>query len=367
MPRSAFLIAESGSAVELPLTEFAKEAELHSLISQVPALLDECLSDPVGQWLVVRNEMPIPDHAAGPDRWSVDVLLLDRTGTATFVEVKRARDTRTRREVVAQMLEYAANGTSYLNIGNIRQALYERAEKNAEFRDILQNVTGDDPEAFWQLVKSKLESGQVRLVFVADQIPDELRRLVEFLNEKMPSIQVLALEVRQFKIEGHRVVIGEAIGNTMRSQDVKGEQGGAQPRPSDLDELFEGQQFQDPGLLIKLKDLCVSLENSGAVLKLAPTQFTYSAVTPAGRVQIVGGNRRTIWLPLASLSRVPVLADEEARKELLQSLESILGKHFPNPNLHGYPSFDIALLSNDDRRAKFGQFLRDLLQKIGSS
>jgi hypothetical protein len=62
-----------------------------------------------------------------------------------------------------------------------------------------------------------------------------------------------------------------------------------------------------------------------------------------------------------------VLADEEARKELLRSLETILGRHSPNPNLHGYPSFDIALLSNDDRRAKFGRFLGDLLQEIGSS
>jgi hypothetical protein len=252
------------------------------LISQVPALLDICLSDPVGQWLIVRNEMPIPDHVAGPDRWPVDVLLLARTGTATFVEVKRARDIRTRREVVAQMLEYAANGTSYLTIGNIRQALHERAENDAEFHDVLQNVTGDDPEAYWLLVKSKLESGQARLVFVADQIPDELRRLVEFLNEKMPSMQVLAFKVRQFKIEGHCVVIGETIGNTMRYQDVKGEQGGAQPRPSDFDELFEGQQFQDPRLLSKLKDLRVA-RNQRHSAQACPTQFTYSAVTPRSR------------------------------------------------------------------------------------
>jgi hypothetical protein len=365
MPRSAFLVPDSGLPDELPLTDFAKELELHSLISQVPALLNECLSEPVVQWLVVRNEMPIPDHADGPDRWAVDVLLLDRSGTTTFVEVKRSRDPRARREVVAQMLDYAANGSSYLDIGNIRQMLQERAEREEGFPAVLQNLTGEDPDEYWRRVRSKLASGQVRLVFVADRIPNELRRLVEFLNEKMPDVQVLALEVRQFKIESRRVVIGEAIGNTMRSQDVKGGQGGGQPRPANLDELFAGQQYQDPGLLENLKKLCDSLEAAGAVPKLAATQFSYSVVTPVGRVQLIGGTRKVIWLPFDSLRRVPALADETARRDLLRSLEDIIGKRIPHPNLQGYPSFEITLLNNDARRDNLTRFFKDLVQKIG--
>ena len=43
-----------------------------------------------------------------------------------LVECKRASDTRTRREVVAQMLDYAANGTQYWPIDRLRQAAAPR-------------------------------------------------------------------------------------------------------------------------------------------------------------------------------------------------------------------------------------------------
>jgi len=50
-------------------------------------------------------------------RWDLadgvlDHLLLDQDGIPTFVECKRASDTRIRREVVAQMLDYAATALS---------------------------------------------------------------------------------------------------------------------------------------------------------------------------------------------------------------------------------------------------------------
>lgn len=36
------------------------------------------------------------------------------------------------------------------------------------------------------------------MVFVADTIPTELRRIVEFLNEQIDPAEILAVEVRQF-------------------------------------------------------------------------------------------------------------------------------------------------------------------------
>jgi hypothetical protein len=42
-----------------------------------------------------------------------------------------------------------------------------------------------EPDAFWRQVDANLRAGRVRMVFVADRIPPELRRIVEFLNEQM--------------------------------------------------------------------------------------------------------------------------------------------------------------------------------------
>ncbi len=40
-------------------------------------------------------------------------------------------------------------------------------------------------ETFWQQVGSNLHAGRLRLLFVADEIPPQLRRIVEFLNQQM--------------------------------------------------------------------------------------------------------------------------------------------------------------------------------------
>jgi hypothetical protein len=40
------------------------------------------------------------------------------------------------------------------------------------------------------------------LIFLADKIPPELRKVVEFLNRQMQPAQVLAVELRQYEGDG---------------------------------------------------------------------------------------------------------------------------------------------------------------------
>ena len=42
----------------------------------------------------------------------------------------------------------------------------------------------------------------MRLIFVADKIPAELRRIVELLNKQMNPAEVLAVEIQQHVAEG---------------------------------------------------------------------------------------------------------------------------------------------------------------------
>ena len=66
-----------------------------------------------------------------------------------------------------------------------------------------------DAETFWQQVAANLNAGRIRLVFVADEIPRELRRVVEFLNEQMRA-DVIAIEVKQYVGEGVKTLAGIA-------------------------------------------------------------------------------------------------------------------------------------------------------------
>jgi hypothetical protein len=61
------------------------------------------------RWLLIKREMPVTNPASGEIWWSIDFFLVDQFGIPTLVECKRRNDTRSRREVVGQMLEYAAN------------------------------------------------------------------------------------------------------------------------------------------------------------------------------------------------------------------------------------------------------------------
>ena len=56
------------------------------------------------------------------------------------------------------------------------------------------------------------------MVFVADEIPPELRRVVEFLNEQMDPAEVLAVEVKQYVGQGMKTLVPRVIGQTAAAQ-----------------------------------------------------------------------------------------------------------------------------------------------------
>lgn len=81
-------------------------------LAKSPNLLagGEQLAGSPRRWLLLKREAGVPDREAGGNRWSLDHLFIDQNAVPTLVEVKRSDDTRIRREVVGQMLDYAANG-----------------------------------------------------------------------------------------------------------------------------------------------------------------------------------------------------------------------------------------------------------------
>ena len=122
------------------------------------------------------------------------------------------------------MLDYAANAVLYWPIEKVREYFERTAEADGTSPDDrLHALLGDDDqEAYWTRVKTNLQAGRVRMVFVADEIPRELRRIVEFLNEQMDPAEVLAVEVKQFVGEGRRTLVPRTIGLTAESERKKG-------------------------------------------------------------------------------------------------------------------------------------------------
>src|SRR5690606_506834 len=103
------------------------ESVLQQLLASYPDLLAGEQVDPNDprRWLLVRREMSVAEEEGGAGRWSLDHLFIDQQGVPTLVEVKRSSNTQIRREVVGQMLDYAANGSAYWAVEELR-AVYER-------------------------------------------------------------------------------------------------------------------------------------------------------------------------------------------------------------------------------------------------
>lgn len=76
------------------------------------------------------------------------------------------------------------------------------------------------------------------MLFVADSIPSELRRVVEFLNEQMDPAEVLALELRQYEGEsGLKSLVPRLYGQTEEAQQRKAPT--SEKRQSDEDSFYE--------------------------------------------------------------------------------------------------------------------------------
>ena len=227
-----FVLRDTHTLVAMQPASFATEDDFQNLIASFPALLagDQIDAAAPRRFLLVKREQGVADAEGAGARWSLDHLFLDQDGVPTLVEVKRASDTRLRREVVGQMLDYAANGVQHWPAELIRAEVEARCARDGlAIGDVLATLTGApvEEDSYWARVAEHLRAGRVRMLFVADHIPPELRRVVEFLNQQMQPAEVLAVELRQYQGEGLRTLVPLVIGQT---QDAARKKGGTSAR-----------------------------------------------------------------------------------------------------------------------------------------
>ena len=202
---------EAGGLEPLMEKRFDKEADLQELLADYPELLEGTQITPGNprRWILVTREQGIPTTLGAGDRWSVDHLVIDQDAMPTLVEVKRGDNTQLRREVVGQMLDYAAHA-EFISAEKVQETFERQPDADKRLATLLNNKT--TPVEFWQQVAENLKTRSIRLLFVADAIPDNLARIVEFLNEQMDRIEVLAVEVKRFEGKMPQTFMPRVIG-----------------------------------------------------------------------------------------------------------------------------------------------------------
>ncbi len=227
MPQ-VYKVNPDGTTIPMKKVYCSDEArELQDLLEKNLNLLpgDQVHPEDPRRWLLVKREMPVPDPGSGQARWVVDFMLLDQSAIPTFVECKRFADTRARREVIGQMLEYAANGHHYWDGDTFRRFAEQSAQAQGRtLEEVVENLAPDDEldiEGFFARAEENLRQGHIRLVFFMEEAPVELKSIVDFLNKQMERTEVLLVEARQYEWEGTRIVVPTLFGYTEEARRVK--------------------------------------------------------------------------------------------------------------------------------------------------
>lgn len=183
------------------------EDALQTILEKYPQIIPGKQIDPISddppRFVLLRREMPV----AG---WSLDHLYVDQRGVLTLVETKLIQNPESRREVIGQMIEYAANASEYW--GNEKARRYSIEfwnKKGVNLDDTLKKEFGEDLDisAFWATVEENLKNGRIRMMIAADELWPEVRRMIEYLNGEMSNAEVLGLELKCYGDDNSQMVL----------------------------------------------------------------------------------------------------------------------------------------------------------------
>lgn len=348
--------------VEMTEQPYDTEDVFQALLAKYPNLLaggQMNRADP-RRWILVSREVSVPGEQDGAGRWSLDHLFLDQDAIPTLIEVKRSSDTRIRREVVGQMLDYAANAVAYWPVEKMR-AEYEATcgarslDPDQEIQALVESKM--DSEQFWQAVKTNLQAGKVRMLFVADKIPTELQRIIEFLNQQMDPAEVLGVEIKQYVGSGMKTLVPRVIGQTMEAEDRKAVARGPSKQwdePSFFETLTSKKGAESANIARNIfawateRGLRIRWGKGAkhgsffAVLDHRGDEVLLMAVWTYGLVE----------MQLQYLTNPPF--DEEAKRfELLNRLNSIPGVRISPDALSKRPSVDLQILQSPSAMKQF--------------
>jgi hypothetical protein len=188
------------------------EADLQRLLLESPSLIpiDE-MREGISPLVVAVGEFGLPGSG------STDMLAFTADGDVAVIECKLAGNPESKRKVIGQILEYAAFlwGMTY---DEVDERVKLRKEGKALSELIEAAVAGQWEEpSFRAGLSETLRNGGFVLIIVVDELNDELRRIIRYVNECGTSGYSLhALEVRRYRSKGVDMLIPRLHGTSVK-------------------------------------------------------------------------------------------------------------------------------------------------------
>ena len=328
---------------------YSDEGQLQELLDESPEVVSlEEIRPGAGQLMAAIREFNLPVGF-------IDLLAFTAQGDIAIIECKQAKNTQAKREVIGQILDYAAHlwEMSYESLDDKVQAT-----KGKSLADFVHSKVGEewDEEQFRANVRAGLEEGNFILVIVVDEINDELSRIVRYVNATgSPSFSFAALEMRRFTTEQSEMLVPHVFGQvraTPKQSTASKNKWSEETFFSELCRLHGDQAEANARAILewcRKKNLRVWYGEGTRSGSFVPVfdcngkSYSIFAVWTYGRFEIYFQWYQT-WPPF----------DQEGKRlELLQRLNKIPGVKLTNDVITHRPGVPLSVLSQPGALEKF--------------
>jgi len=279
----------------LPPVAFPDEATLHSLVEQAPQLLPLAGSPSL---VIVGREVQLGSG------WA-DLLALEPSGRVVLIEIKLVRNAEARRAVVAQVLTYAAYlygiSPTVFERDVLGRHLQERGHETlASAIASIDQAGAFDAEEFASGLEESLSQGRFRLVIVLDAAPEELIRLIGYLEVVSDKLLIDVVTVASYDVGGSAILVPQRVDPERRTEDS---QSLRQPRRSGGRLVNGADDFlatigrapaEEQPKLHRLAEWALALEREG-LARLSTFHGIGNRWTLLPRLQLENAGLVTIW------------------------------------------------------------------------
>jgi len=338
------------------------EGALQKLIGDYPEIISGSQiqpgSDDPPRFVLLAREAPI-------GQWSLDHLLADQFGVLTLVECKLNQNPEARRDVLGQMIEYAAHGRSIFAGGgarNLASRYWDRGGGEFSAELVRQFGDGFDEETFWIAVDDALRHDRMRLIIAADELRPEVRTSIEYLNREMQNVEVLGLELRCYgENEYDLVLVPRIIGQT---QEVITRKAGVHSAPWTLERLKEALAGLDDNLLRGRLNRLISMATEQGTFKESVARLPrFLVANPGGQALVSVNLDGTVYFVL----KADYYPDTEGQRDQfaahLQDLGLLPSDYDLSTVLDGRTALRTVQRLSDEEFEQFEQLLRSLRER----
>ena len=342
--------------ISLPSEGYSGEAHLQEILFRDPDIVpvEDISSDTeLSPIKLMLKEVGLPGSGA------TDLVGIDKNGNIYIIETKLARNPEVRRQVIGQILEYAAflneKGLDWLDD-------IVKKQKQVSISEYFEKLNDPewDKESFEQNLRDNLNSGAFKLLIAVDEMNPDLQRIINYM-ENILNVEIYALELRHFKDKaGMEILVPNIHGGKKKPPP---------PPPPWYWERFveDAKKKVDQATLTTLHRLYdFSLQLGIVDFGKGRTYGTFRVWLPYKNdkinLYVITSTGKGNWFGFKSMVKKGV--DKALISEYIKQLKPLGFKLDEKKHAEAYPGFDTAILNQEEKFSEFKKYTNELKEKL---